>query len=83
MDQMSHVTIWLVTKNSNGHHGSCTQLVACATFMEYMDGWNMNPYRIYGLHTYCHMQLWGLTVACVACNWKSIAYDNWKWQDSY
>jgi hypothetical protein len=57
MDQMPHVTIWLVTKNSNGHHGSCTQLVACATFIKYMDGWNMNPCHIYCPHTYCHMQL--------------------------
>jgi hypothetical protein len=43
-------------KNSNGHHGNYA-LVACATFIEYMNDEKKNPYHIYCPHTYCCMQL--------------------------
>ncbi len=82
MDQIPHVTIWLVIKGSNGDHGTCT-LVACATLVKYTNGWSMNPYYIYyPIHivacncilcaTYL-MQLGGLIVT----------YNNWKWHDFY
>jgi hypothetical protein len=93
MDQMPNVTIWLDIKNSNGHHGSCTQLVACETFIEYMDGWNMDPYCIYYAHRYCHIQLHVMcnlsyatmgSKSCMCCmQLKISAYKNYKWQDFY